>query len=386
MMGVGSLIEVTAMVGLGLSAIPAALTAVNLTRFSRAPRGPTTGEPVSILIPARDEAGSIEQTCRAIMASDEVRLELVILDDDSQDDTAGIVSRLAEEDPRVRLIRGRPLPAGWCGKQHACSQLAEAARYDLLLFLDADVSLKPDAIRRTIAFLEESGVALASGFPRQLTGTPVEWLLLPLIQYVLLGFLPLAMSRQSLSPGLAAGCGQLFLTRRCHYEAAGGHAAIRESLHDGIKLPRAYRRAGLTTDLFDASDLAECRMYTRGVDVLQGLSKNATEGMATPQAVVPATVLLFGGQVLPAVLLATGIAVGWSWQGFSPLACGAIVAAVLFSVLTRVVEAVRFRSSVLSSFAHPLAILMFLGIQWFGLIRRAAGLKATWKGRSLSPQ
>jgi hypothetical protein len=385
-MGVGSLIEVTAMVGLGLSAIPAALTAVNLTRFRHAPRGPTTGEPVSILIPARDEAGSIEQTCRAIMASDEVRLELVILDDDSQDDTAGIVSRLAEEDPRVRLIRGRPLPAGWCGKQHACSQLAEAARYDLLLFLDADVSLKPDAIRRTIAFLEESGVALASGFPRQLTGTPVEWLLLPLIQYVLLGFLPLAMSRQSLSPGLAAGCGQLFLTRRCHYEAAGGHAAIRESLHDGIKLPRAYRRAGLTTDLFDASDLAECRMYTRGVDVLQGLSKNATEGMATPQAVVPATVLLFGGQVLPALLLATGIAVGWSWQGFSPLACGAIVAAVLFSVLTRVVEAVRFRSSVLSSFAHPLAILMFLGIQWFGLIRRAAGLKATWKGRSLSPQ
>ncbi len=62
------------------------------------------------------------------------------------------------------------------------------------------------------------------------------------------------------------------------------------------------------------------------------------------------------------------------------------MAAVLFSVLTRVVEAVRFRSSVLSSFAHPLAILMFLGIQWFGLIRRAAGLKATWKGRSLSPQ
>ena len=127
-------------------------------------------------------------------------------------------------------------------------------------------------------------------------------------------------------------------------------------------------------------------MYTRGVDVLQGLSKNATEGMATPQAVVPATVLLFGGQVLPAVLLATGITVGWSWHGFSPLACGAIVAAVLFSVSTRVVEAVRFRSSVLSSFAHPLAILLFLGIQWFGLIRRAAGLKATWKGRSLSPQ
>lgn len=372
--------------GLGLSAVPALLTAFNLPKFRRAARTPAAVPPISVLIPARDEAGSIERTCRAILASEHVDLELVILDDDSQDDTAGIVRRLAEEDPRVRLIAGRPLPAGWCGKQHACSQLAEAARRDTLVFLDADVTLKPDALHRAVGFLETSGVALASGFPRQLTGTPVEWLLLPLIQYVLLGFLPLGVSRRSLSPGLAAGCGQMFLTKRAAYAQAGGHAAIRASLHDGIKLPRAYRKAGLTTDLFDASDIAECRMYTRGVDVLQGLSKNATEGMATPQAVVPATILLFGGQVLPTVLLVIGLAVNWSWWSFTPLTVAAILIAVASSLVTRLVEAVRFRSSVFSSFAHPLAILLFLGIQWFGVVRRAAGLKATWKGRSLNPQ
>lgn len=385
-MGAPTLVEFSAVVGLGLSAVPAVLTAFNLPKFRRAAREPAAVPPISVLIPARDEAASIERTCRAILASEHVDLELVILDDDSQDDTAGIVRRLAEEDPRVRLIAGRPLPAGWCGKQHACSQLAEAARRDTLVFLDADVALKPDALHRAVGFLETSGVALASGFPRQLTGTPVEWLLLPLIQYVLLGFLPLGVSRRSLSPGLAAGCGQMFLTTRAAYEQAGGHAAIRASLHDGIKLPRAYRKAGLTTDLFDASDIAECRMYTRGVDVLQGLSKNATEGMATPQAVVPATILLFGGQVLPTVLLAIGLAVGWSWWSFTPLTVAAILIAVGLSLATRIVEAVRFRTSVFSSFAHPLAILMFLGIQWFGVVRRAAGLKATWKGRSLTPQ
>lgn len=385
-MGTAALIEVTAIVGLGLASVPAILTARNLRRFTRAPHDGQASEPVSVLIPARDEAGSIERTCRAILASEGVTLELVVLDDASQDETAAIVSRLAQEDARVRVVPGRPLPSGWCGKQHACSQLATLARYDTLLFLDADVTLKPDAIRRAVGFLNTSGVALASGFPRQLTGTPVEWLLLPLIQYVLLGFLPLGMSRRSLSPGLAAGCGQLFLSKRSDYETAGGHAAIRESLHDGIKLPRAYRRAGLSTDLFDASDIAECRMYTRGVDVLQGLSKNATEGMATPQAVVPATILLAGGQVLPSLLLAAALTTHSVSSTFSPMTVAALTGAVVFSVLTRMVEAVRFRAPFSSSFAHPLAILVFLGIQWFGLFRRVVGMKATWKGRSLTPQ
>jgi hypothetical protein len=380
-----SILDVAAVVALGLAAVPAVLTAANLRRFRKAPELNGDLEPVSVLIPARDEAASIEKTCRAVLASENVPLELVVLDDDSRDDTAAIVTRLAAEDSRVRLIAGRPLPGGWCGKQHACSQLAEAARHDLLLFLDADVTLRPDAVRRTIGFLEASGVPLVSGFPRQLTGTPVEWLLLPLIQYVLLGFLPLGISRRSMQPSLAAGCGQLFLTRRDAYEQAGGHAAIRESLHDGIKLPRAYRRAGLGTDVFDAADIAECRMYTRGVDVLSGLSKNATEGMATPQAVVPATVLLFGGQVLPAVLLVLGLTGGWLRLTFAP-AAAALGAAFVLSLATRLIEAVRFRSSLLSCFFHPLAILLFLGIQWFGLVRRAVGFKATWKGRSLTPQ
>lgn len=380
----GTLLEIVAVVAVGLAAVPAWLTLLNLPRFSRAPFRTAGGSSVSVLIPARDEADSIATTCQAVLASRGVTLELVVLDDDSRDDTAGIVERLAREDSRVRLIRGRPLPAGWCGKQHACSQLAEAARHETLLFMDADVTLHPDGVARGVAFLEESGVALASGFPRQLTGSFVEWLLLPLIQYVLLGFLPLGMSRRRLTPSLAAGCGQMFLTRREAYEKAGGHAAIRASLHDGIKLPRAYRRAGLTTDVFDASDIADCRMYTRGIDVLTGLSKNATEGMATPQAVVPATLLLFGGQVLPAVLLGLGIVTGF--RSFSAVACAATVTAVALSLGPRVVEAIRFRSSLTSCLAHPLAILMFLGIQWFGLVRRMAGFQASWKGRSLAPQ
>ena len=242
----------------------------------------------------------------------------------------------------------------------------------------------PDAVRRCVAFLDASQASLVSGFPRQVTGSFLEWMLLPLIHFVLLGFLPIARSRMDNSPGLAAGCGQLFITRRGDYLRAGGHTAIRASLHDGIKLPRAFRRAGLRTDIFDATDIASCRMYTRSLDVWKGLSKNATEGIGSPATILPFTILLAGGQMLPWVLVAWGLATGW--QGWPAWTVAAAVVAVALSSLPRILAAGRFRQSVTSVLAHPLGILVFLAIQWVALGRRMLGLQTNWRGRSLTPQ
>jgi hypothetical protein len=375
-----------ALVSLLLALVPALLTAANLRHFTRAPRPAPDAPPprVSVLVPARNEAAGIERTCRGVLASRGVDLELVVLDDDSRDATAAIVEALAAADPRVRLVRGRPLPAGWCGKQHACSQLADAAGRDILLFLDADVTVDPEAIARGCAFLESSRADLVSGFPLQLTGSFLDWLLLPLIHFVLLGFLPLAASRRENAAGMGAGCGQFFITRRDAYARAGGHAAIRASLHDGIKLPRAYRRAGLRTDVFDATDIATCRMYARNIDVWRGLSKNATEGIGSPGTILPFTLLLGGGQVLPVVLLACGVAGGWrGWPAWGIAAC---CLAVACSFAPRLFEAVRFGQSLASSLVHPLGVAVFLCIQWVALARRLLGLQTSWRGRPLAPQ
>lgn len=374
-----------ALPALALASLPAGLTLSNLRCFSRAPR-PTSGSlpRVSVLVPARDEARVIERLATTVLASRDVDLELVILDDDSRDDTARIITELATADPRVRLIRGQPLPAGWCGKQHACWQLAAAARHEILLFLDADVTLAPDGASRAVAFLESRGVDLASGFPRQETGSFLDWLLLPLIHFVLLGYLPLALSRTDNRPGLAAGCGQLFVTGRDAYLRAGGHAAIRASLHDGIKLPRAYRTAGLSTDLFDAGDVASCRMYGTDREVWRGLSKNATEGIAAPGSILPFTLLLVGGQILPVILLLFGLA--GRWAGWPAWAVAATSAAVFAAWLPRLMAVRRFGHSLSSALVHPLAVAVFLVIQWTALVRRTLGLKTSWRGRSLSPQ
>jgi hypothetical protein len=381
-----SLLGGLAVAGLACAALPAALTFANLRAFRRAPPPSAEGDVprVSVLVPARNEERAIARLCRDVLASEGVDLELVILDDDSHDGTAGIVAGIAADDPRVRLVKGKPLPAGWCGKQHACWQLAKAARHDTFVFLDVDVSVTADAVARSAAFLEASGGALVSGFPRQLTASFLDWLLLPLIHFILLGFLPLARSRQDGSPGMAAGCGQLFVTRRADYERAGGHEAIRASLHDGVKLPRAYRRAGLRTDIFDATDIACCRMYERNGDVWRGLSKNATEGIGAPATIVPFTLLLAGGQILPFAMVAWGLITGWN--GWPTWAIPGAVAAVVLAWLPRVLEAPRFRQSLASAAAHPLGVAVFLAIQWAALVRKLLGLKTAWRGRPLAPQ
>mgnify|MGYP006277000259 CR=1 FL=1 len=370
---------------LALATLPAFLTLANLRAFVPPPAPAAGGRPqVSVLVPARNEEAAIGRLCRDVLASEGVDLELVIIDDGSTDRTPEIVSRIAAEDPRVRLVAGQALPPGWCGKQHACWQLAQAARHDTWVFLDVDVSPAADAVARAVAFLDASAAALGSGFPRQRTACLLDWLLLPLIHFILLGFLPLARSRQDGSPGLAAGCGQLFVTRRTDYERAGGHESIRASLHDGVKLPRAYRRAGLKTDVFDASGIASCRMYERSADVWRGLSKNATEGIGAPATIVPFTILLAGGQILPFMLVAQGFATGWT--GWPRWSIPVVVFATGLAWLPRILEAVRFRQGLASATAHPLGVAVFLAIQWIALVRKLLGVRTSWRGRSLAPQ
>lgn len=351
--------------------IPAILFLRNLRRFAPPPEPGGRRPPVSVLIPARNEERSIRDSVTAALRSRWMELEVIVLDDHSEDRTAEIVLEIAREDPRVRLETAPPLPSGWCGKQHACHALSRLARHPVLVFLDADVRLAPDGLARSVAFLERSGAGLASGFPRQETVTFLERLLLPLIHFVLLGFLPMGWMRRSLRPSYGAGCGQLFVTWRDDYDRAGGHAAIRASLHDGISLPRAFRRAGIATDLFDATEIAVCRMYHDAEEVWRGLAKNATEGVASPGRILPVTALLTAGQVLPFLLL---LPFGW-----------AAVPAVLAAWLPRWIAVRRFRQPLDGALLHPLGIFIFLAVQWYALGRQLLGRPAGWKGRAYSP-
>ncbi len=368
-----------AVIAAGLALLPAAMMAANRRRFTRAPRPVADRPGVSLLIPARNEENAITASLEAALQSTGVELEVIVLDDQSTDRTAERVRDAAREDPRVRLETAPPLPEGWCGKQHACFSAAQLARYDLLAWIDADVLLSPEALSRMVGFLRQSDAPLVTGFPHQQTLTWMERLVVPLIPFVLVGYLPIGRMRGGADPRFGAGCGQLVMARRDAYEQVGGHGndLVRASLHDGVTLPRAFRKAGRMTDLFDASDIARCRMYRSAEQVWRGFAKNATEGMATPVGVWVWSVLLAGGHVLPWVLLAAAWGFGagaWTWT-LIWLACAA-------AAYCSVVCGVWFRQDGPSVALRPLGVLVLLAIQWYAYGRKVLGRPSGWRGRA----
>ena len=379
------------------AAIPCTLFCLNLRLYVPPPQASGPLPAVSILIPARNEAAGITAALAAALATRDVEFEIVVMDDSSIDGTPEIV--LGHADPRVRLERAPALPEGWNGKQHACWALANAARNPVLCFVDADVRLAPNCISRMTAFLESSDAALVSGFPQQITGTFLEWMLLPLIHFVLLGFLPVARMRAGTDPNFAAGCGQFLMARRKEYFACGGHSGIQQTMHDGLRLPRLFRAAGYRTDLADITALATCRMYTNARDTWNGLAKNAVEGIAAPARIVPITLILLLGQVVPflgLVLVASlllwlvssagalGMEVKVSNRPLFSLWICVLLGSLFAAWLPRWLAASRFRQDRRSAFFHPFGILLLLAVQWYALIRKLRGSPITWRTRAYS--
>lgn len=381
---------------LACAAIPAVLFAVNVWFFRRPGRAWNKRPlpPISVLIPARNEGYSIAAAIAAVLASRGVDLELIVLDDDSTDETAGLVKAAAERDSRVRLESAPALPEGWNGKQHACWVLAGLATREVFCFLDADVRVDTEAIYRMASELNhpyrrafktrvfnsrndaEEEMALVSGFPRQEMETFLEWLLLPLIHFVLLGYLPLPGERWSGRSGFAVGCGQFLMVRKEPYFSSGGHAAIRTTMHDGLLLPKLLRRKGFKTGVYDLSKDAVCRMYRGADEVWQGLAKNATEGMASPGRIPVFTVLLLFGQVLPVVVaVLAGVLQDTVAVTLSMLALG-------LGYVVRLVSAWRYGQSWCGAALHPLGVLVLLALQWYALVGKLRRRPAVWKQRS----
>jgi hypothetical protein len=213
--------------------------------------------------------------------------------------------------------------------------------------------------------------------PRQIVRGVIETAAAPMIDFLIFGYLPVAfMRRFPLMPALTAACGQLMMVRAEDYARAGGHAAVREALHDGLKLARHFRKCGLATDFVQAADLADCRMYDGAREVWNGFSKNATEGMATPRALPVWTALLAGGILGPPLAL--------PFYGLS--APGAVLAAaILLLACARALQARVCREPALAVVLLPLGVALTLAIQYCALIGKWRGRPVAWRGRSYRP-
>ena len=382
---------------LAISAFALFLGLRNLSIFRIAPTSSPVedeGWSVTVCIPARNEAGNIEACIRSILVAADSdpkgRTTVMVYDDGSTDATPDILASLIEEDARVVAASVENLPDGWNGKQHGCDAMGRQATSDWVLFTDADVRFEPDSLRRTrAALLAQSSASrplgLLSAFPQEQTGTVGESLVVPLIHVILLSYLPFQRMRRTLDPAASAACGQFILCRRTAWLEVGGHGAIRNSMHDGVRLPRIFRKGGFATDVFDGGDIVSCRMYRGFGETWHGFTKNAYEGLGNPVLLVLLTVLHLGGQVAPwcvlfiAALGAVGV-LDFGDAAIPALALACAGGAVATQLLLRARLASRFRQSWVGVPLHPIGLIVLTVIQWWSLRLHLAG-RRTWRGR-----
>ncbi len=367
-------------VAFACSALPALLGAINLRRYRVVDAGGDRGgehPSVTVCIPARNEAANIEGCVRSALASTGVVVEVIVHDDASTDETPAILARLCEEDSRVRVVERQSLPDGWNGKQWGCQRMGSAATGDWLLFTDADVRLAPSALRSAWLAARGGGSALVSTVPRQETGSWMEDAIIPLIHFVLLCYLPFGQMRSTLRPAASAGCGQFLFVDRVAWRAAGGHETFRASMHDGIKLPRAVRRAGLRSDLFDGTPVVSCRMYHGAGAVWRGFAKNAFEGLGSFGLLIFITGVHALGQILPVAWIAWALLSAKPWSAAEWLAASAMT----ISIALRIAFMLRFRQSWRAVLLHPIGIALLTLIQWHSAWLHVTG-RRSWKGRT----
>ncbi len=370
-------------------------SAVGRVTAAETPPPPEAWPFVSIIIPARNEAHNLPRLLVSLRGGGKPNgpatgratggppHEVIVVDDASSDATGELATALGA---RVLRLEEHQRPAGWMGKPNACWQGAGIARGEWLLFLDADTTLRPDALAQTVSYALEQNVDALSLLLQQRCDTFWERLLLPFAYQQLFAGIGRAGLGGSRGDGEAGGDhgvgailnGQFILIRQAVYAAVGGHGAVRDSIIEDVALARVLASRGHCVETLRGEHLGSVRMYRDLVSIREGFGKNAyallagqpLRGMrvALSSACAGATLPLLGHAARTAggdrLAALGGMALAW-----------AALAAGLAGWATRYNVPARY------ALGQPLAATVFNGIAIESTIRSLTGGAVTWKGR-----
>ncbi len=348
-------------IGLVIFALNLILNLRSLKVLHRDSKIPQPAPFVSVLIPARDEEANIEACLESLWKQDYPNFEIIVLDDNSLDNTANIVEQIAAKDNRIQLISGEPLPAGWAGKPFACHQMAKKARGSWLLFTDADTTHAPHMLRSVLALALKLKPSLLSGFPRQLATSLLQKVAIPVLYFVILSWLPLWWFQRSKEPKPSLAIGQFLLFPREEYWRIGGHKAVKSRILEDVWLGVEVIRHGGRHVAVDLSPVVSCNMYRSLGAMWEGFIKWIySVASLSPVALVG---LMVAGYIF---FLAPFY---WLWNELfvvtAPTGWGAIVIFQVATILVmRWLVDKRFKEPVVSTFLHPIgfSFLMLTGL------------------------
>jgi 4,4'-diaponeurosporenoate glycosyltransferase len=232
-----------------------------------------TNDTVSVIIPARNEAASIEQLLKTLANQTQAASEVIVVDDDSSDHTVAIAQAYG-----IRVIQSDALPEGWTGKNWACWQGAAQANADLLLFLDADTWLEADGIEKLVRIYEEKG-GLLTVQPYHVIHDSYEELSAFFNIIQMAGLNAFTLFGEKLKPSGAFG--PCLLCSREVYQISGGHEIARSEVLEGIRLSQAFQALGMAVRCYGGQGAVSFRMYPGGIrQLIEGWSKSFGKGAA----------------------------------------------------------------------------------------------------------
>lgn len=335
---------------------------------------------VSVLIPARNEEQNIKQCVESLLNQNYRNYEIIVLDDNSYDNTDKIVSELAGKDNRLTLLKGEQLPADWAGKPFACYQLARKAKGDWLLFVDADTISQPEMLNSTVQIALESKPALLSGFPRQITRGLAQTVVIPLIYFVML-WVPLWWIKQLSKPKPSLALGQFLMFPTDEYWKIGGHSAVKSRIIEDVWMSYEITKHGGRHLTIDLTSVFSCNMYHDIGSMWEGFKK----WMYSVSILSPLVLILL--LIIAYVLFLSPFVFLWYELFMAPAPVDwlyLIIFQVILVLFMRIIADNHFKASLVSSFLHPLGLTYLIATVIYTFIEQLLGKGVKWKDRCYS--
>lgn len=334
---------------------------------------------VSIILPVRNQASTLEGCLTSLTSLDYPSKETIVVDGDSTDETPKILARFRD---KIRIFNEEPLPKRWVGKNWACHLGYQQAKGELFLFTDGDSIHATDSLTRTVAYLQSSKVDLVTLAPQTILKTFWEKLLQPVVFYLIMVSVGGKWVNDDRRPNYSIGNGQYMLITRAAYEKIGGHKAVHDRIVEDLSMARNLKRAGLKLRFLVAQDAFGVRMYSSLREIWLGWRKNfytVSENHRLLKA-LQRFLFLFVFFILPFIILTQGILLAPTQPVNLFLLTGAFMSFWLWlGMLIFYKQGARLNPAY--GVLLPLAVAVYMAIGVDSTIRGALGKGLSWKGR-----
>ena len=336
---------------------------------------------VSILIPARNEEKSIIRCLKSLVEQDYKNTEILVLDDNSTDNTKNIINKYIDDNKNIKLISGENLPNGWIGKHWACEQLAKNAKGNYILFLDADTAINKEIIKTAVSQMQIQSAELITTIPRKKPRCIAEKLLFPFIDWISLAFLPIKISQKLNNSYLSATFGQFMLFKKDAYDAIGGHKKIKDNILDDINLGRMIKKHGYKWILLDGTKHVESQMYENSKDTIKGVSRSIFPALNYHISILLIAII---------ILILLGIAPIYIILSDFLTSTSNPINRITFSYITFTnmiiswtIVCLKFNHNILTALIHPIIITLMILTAMHSLVSNILG-SIKWKDRKIS--